>query len=252
MKIKEFINKTVVVTGAASGIGYLLVQCFAKEGANVALIDISDHVYSCAEEINQNGGNAIGIKCDVRDYHQVCSARDEVVKCFNSLDIMVNCAGGAAARVFGYNTQDFTDIPIEVFDWGIDVNFKGTFYFCHSVMQQMEKQNGGVIINFGSVAGEEGNPRNVDYAASKSGIMYGLTKSLALAGAAHNIRVGCISPGPVLTRPEMSAMNTLIGRAAEPQEIVDVVMFFASKKASFMTGINILVDGGRSIMFGKE
>ena len=116
----------------------------------------------------------------------------------------------------------------------------------------MEQQNGGVIVNVGSITGEEGCPLSVDYSASKSGVMYGLTKSLALAGAPHNIRCCCVSPGPVLTRPGMAGMNTLEGRAADPQEIVDLILYVASDKAKFVNGANFLIDGGRNIMRGKN
>ena len=116
----------------------------------------------------------------------------------------------------------------------------------------MAKQNSGVIINIGSITGEEGCASNVAYSTAKSGVMNGLTKSLALYGAKYNVRVCCVSPGPVLTRPGLAGMNTLLGRAADPQEIVDLIMYLASDKAAFITGINVLADGGRNIMRGKN
>lgn len=249
----EFENKTLVVTGAASGMGLLSAQCFAREGANVVMVDINeDELKKCADEINKNGGKAIAVKCDVRDYEQVCNACKRAWDTFGSLDIMLNCAGGAAARILNAKEELFHEIPIEVFDWGIDVNFKGTFYFCHAAMKYMAMQNSGVIVNLGSITGEEGCPRNIDYSASKSGIMNGLTKSLALAGARYNVRAVCVAPGPVLTRAAMANMKTLMGRAAEPQEIVDTIMFLASSKSSFTTGVTLLVDGGRNVMRNKS
>lgn len=138
-----------------------------------------------------------------------------------------------------------------MFDWGIDVNLKGQFYFDHAVLKQMAEQKSGVMVNIGSITGEEGCNASVAYSTSKSGVMNGLTKSLALYGAKYNVRVVCVSPGPVLTRPGMANMKTLLGRAAEPQEIVDLILYLASDKAAFITGINILADGGRNIMFNK-
>ena len=119
-------------------------------------------------------------------------------------------------------------------------------------MKQMVAQKSGIIVNIGSITGEEGCPSAIDYSAAKSGVMYGLTKSLALYGAQYGIRVCCISPGPVLTRAAMSNMSTLIGRAADPQEIVDLILYVASEKGAFITGTNYLIDGGRNIMRVKK
>ena len=244
----EFKNKTVMITGGASGIGLLCGQCFAKEGANVVLIDINEEALKekCFE-INENGGKAIYSVTDVRDYNQVIAAKDKAIEEFGSIDILINCAGGNECRVLNHY-EDFADMPIEVYDWGLDVNLKGPFYFAHAVMKQMVKQNSGVIINLGSVTGEEGSGMGVAYATAKSGIMYGFTKSLAIYGAKHNVRAVCVTPGPVLTRPNMAKMKTLLGRAANPQEIVDFIMYLASSKAAFITGTNHVIDGGRLVI----
>jgi 3-oxoacyl-[acyl-carrier protein] reductase len=201
-------------------------------------------------EINEKGkGKAIGLVCDVRDYKQVCLARDTAVDAFGSIDIMANFAGGTARRMLGVGWDDeFPDVPIEVFDWGLDVNLKGPFYFAHAVLSQMRQQNGGLIINIGSITGAEGDGKGMDYSTSKAGLMYGLTKSIAQYGAKYGIRSVCISPGPVLTRAAMAEMKTLLGRAAEPQEIIDLCLFVASEKGQFINGENIMIDGGRNAM----
>lgn len=250
----NFENKTVIISGGASGLGFLCGKCFAKEGANVVLTDINkEALEKKVKEITDNGGKAAAAVTDVRDYKQVCAARDLAVEKFGSADVMINCAGGAEMRMLNaYHYGEFKDVPIDVFDWGIDVNLKGQFYFDHAVLQQMAKQKSGVIINIGSITGEEGCDCNVAYSTSKSGVMNGLTKSLALYGAKYNVRVCCVSPGPVLTRPGMAGMKTLMGRAAEPQEIVDLIMYLASDKAAFITGVNVLADGGRNIMRNKS
>ena len=147
--------------------------------------------------------------------------------------------------------SEFPDVPIEVYDWGIDVNLKGPFYFAHAVLNQMREQQSGLIINIGSITGAEGDGYGMDYPTSKAGLMYGLTKSIAQYGAKYGIRCVCISPGPVLTRAAMANMKTLMGRAAEPQEIVDFILFATSEKGAFMTGTNYLIDGGRDIMRNK-
>ncbi len=249
----EFKNKTVVVTGAASGMGLLSAQCFAKEGANVLLTDVNEEVLlKKTNEINSWGkGKADCLVTDVRDYTQVCTARDKAVEIFGSIDIVLNFAGGTAVRMRKVDQEkypEFPDVPIEVYDWGIDVNLKGPFYFAHACLKQMRTQNSGLIINIGSITGAEGDGYGMEYPTSKAGLMYGLTKSIAQYGSKYNIRCVCISPGPVLTRANMANMKTLLGRAAEPQEIIDLCMYVASEKGSFINGENILIDGGRNAM----
>lgn len=250
----EFYGKTAISTGAASGMGLLFAECFVKEGGNVVLTDINPEALERAvDKVNElREGSAIGVICDVRDYEQVCKARDAAVEKFGSIDVLVNFAGGAETRMLNAMGKEFPDTPIEVYDWGVDVNLKGQLHFDHAVLKQMREQKSGVIINIGSITGEEGCASNVAYSASKSAAMYGLTKSIALYGGEYGIRCCCVSPGPVLTRPGMKAMKTLLGRAAEPQEIIDTVLFVASDKAAFITGENILIDGGRNVMRNKE
>ena len=249
----NFTGKTAISTGAASGMGLLFVQNFAALGGNVVLCDVNEQALN--EKVNEinayNKGRAIGVVCDVRDYAQVCNARDKAVAEFGSIDIMANFAGGTAVRVQKVDRKEypeFPDVPIDVFDWGIDVNLKGPFYFAHAVLKQMREQNSGLIINIGSITGQEGSSYGMDYSTSKAGLMFGLTKSIAQYGSKYGIRCVCVSPGPVLTRAAMANMKTLLGRAADPQEIVDLCLFLASDKGQFINGENIMIDGGRNAM----
>ena len=249
----DFTGKVAISTGAASGMGLLFAQNFAELGGNVVLCDINEEVINeKVDEINAQGkGKAIGVVCDVRDYEQVCAACKKAAETFGTIDVMVNFAGGAETRMKNVDSSiypEFPDIPIDVYDWGIDVNLKGPFYFAHAVLKYMREQNGGLIINIGSIIGAEGCPRNVSYATSKAGLMYGLTKSIARYGSKYGIRCVCVSPGPVLTRASMANMKTLLRRAAEPQEIVDLCLFIASDKGQFINGENIMIDGGRNAM----
>lgn len=244
-----FNGKTAISTGAASGMGLLFAEKFAHLGGNVVMCDVNESVLDeKVREINARGeGKAIGAVCDVRKYADVCAARDKAVEAFGSIDIMANFAGGTARRVLkvGWET-DFPDVPIDVFDWGLDVNLKGPFYFAHAVLKQMREQKSGLIVNIGSITGAEGSGQGMDYSTAKAGLMYGLTKSIAQYGASHNIRCVCVSPGPVLTRPGMADMKTLLGRAANPEEIIDLILFIASDKGQFINGENIMIDGGRN------
>ena len=249
----DFTNKTAIVTGAASGMGLLFSQNFAALGGNVLMCDVNkEALQEKASEINgANSGRAVGVLCDVRDYAQVCGARDRAVEEFGSIDIMVNFAGGYAVRMLKVDKEkyaEFPDVPIGVFDWGMDVNLKGPFYFAHAVLKQMRAQKSGLIINIGSITGAEGDGYGMDYPTSKAALMYGLTKSIAQFGAQYGIRCVCVSPGPVLTRAAMANMKTLMGRAAEPQEIIDLCLFLASEKGQFINGENIMIDGGRNAM----
>jgi len=249
----DFSNKTAIITGAASGMGLLFAQNFADLGGNVVMCDVNETILEeNVAQINTNAkGKAIGLICDVRDYSQVCNARDKAVEAFGKIDIVANFAGGTAVRMKKVDKKlysEFPDVPIDVYDWGIDVNLKGPFYFAHAVLKQMRVQKSGLIINIGSITGMEGAGYGMDYSTSKAGLMFGLTKSIAQFGAKYNIRCVCISPGPVLTRPNMASMKTLLGRAADPQEIIDLCLFVASDKGQFINGENIMIDGGRNAM----
>ncbi|MBQ7036095.1 MAG: SDR family oxidoreductase [Clostridia bacterium] len=249
----NFTGKTAISTGAASGMGLLFAQSFASLGGNVVMCDVNEEVLNeKVAEINiLNKGRAIGVVCDVREYAQVCAARDKAVEVFGRIDIVANFAGGTAVRMRKVDRSEypeFPDVPIDVYDWGIDVNLKGPFYFAHAVLKQMRKQKSGLIINIGSITGQEGDGYGIDYPTSKAGLMFGLTKSIAQFGSPYNIRCVCISPGPVLTRTNMANMKTLVGRAADPQEIIDLCLFVASDKGQFINGENIMIDGGRNAM----
>ena len=252
----DFSGKTIVASGAGSGMGLLLCECFVKSGGNAVLVDINEEVLNeKVDKINaEYPGRAIGLVCDVRNYEQVANVCKKAVETFGSIDVVTSLAGGSETRIFdtwqkGY--KEFCDIPIEIFDWSLDVNLKGQFYFAHAAFRYMREQQSGVILGIGSIAGHEGSDYAVGYATSKSAIMNGWVKSVAFAGAKYNIRCNAIAPGPVMTRPGMANMKTLIGRAAEPQEIVDLMLYLASDMSESITGQSILIDGGRSIMFDK-
>lgn len=241
-------KKTVLITGGASGMGLLCGQCYAKEGCNVALVDINKEALDeKVAEIAAYPANVIGINIDIRDYAQVEQACKLTWDTFGSIDILINSAGGAECRIC-QASGPFHEIPIDVYDFGIDVNLKGAIYFDHAAMKYMAQQMSGVIVHFGSITGEEGCASNIAYSASKSALMNGMTKAIAKAGAPYNVRCVCIAPGPVLTRPGMASMKTLVGRAAEPQELVDMIMYAASDKAAFWNGSTLLMDGGRNAM----
>ena len=246
----DFTGKVALLSGAASGMGLLLSRCFVEMGGSVVMTDINrESLDEKVAEINAiRAGAAVGVVCDVRDYGQVCHARDVAVETYGRIDLVSSLAGGAELRMLNVRGLEFPDVPIDVYDWSIDVNLKGQLYFDHAALKQMRTQGSGVIVHIGSITGQEGSSSNVGYATSKSAAMTGLTKSIAKYGAKYGIRCNCVAPGPVLTRGTMSTMATLQGRAAEPQEIVDLILYLASDHGAFITGINILADGGRNLL----
>ena len=249
----NFEGKVAISSGAASGMGLLFAKEWARLDGNVVMTDVNEKMLmEKVTEINaQCPGKAIGVVCDVREYEQICNVRDTAVEIFGRIDVMANFAGGTAVRMRKVDRKqypEFPDVPIDVYDWGLDVNLKGPFYFAHAVMKQMREQKDGLIINIGSITGAEGDGYGMDYPTAKAGLMYGLTKSLAQCGEKYHVRCVCVSPGPVLTRESMACMPTLLGRAAKPQEIVDLILFVASEKGQFINGENIMIDGGRNAM----
>ena len=247
MKDIEFKGKVAVVTGAASGMGLLTAQEFARLGATVVLCDVNaDALDAAAADIAAKGGRAVACAGDVRvwdDAMRAAAAADG----FGGCDILVTCAGGNEARCRQSNVP-FFEQPREVIDWGLDVNLKGAVYFARACMPAMVKKRGGVIVCLGSVTGFEGDGVGAMYGTAKSGL-FNFVKGLAIAGGPYNVRALCVTPGPVLTRPAMSGMPTVLGRAGEVEELVNVILFMCSDNASFVTGSNHVVDGGRLCMY---
>ena len=243
----RFENRAAIITGAASGMGLVTSQEFAKEGAAVYMVDINEQrVTAEAEAICAQGGKAVPCVCDIRDFEQIQAVVRKCVDEQGHVDIVVNFAGGFPARMCGLANGEFIHTPVEVLDWGIAVNFRAPMLFARAVMEQMMNQKRGVIINIGSVDGETGGA--VDYAAEKSGLTYGLTKALARIGAPFGVRCCAVTPGPVLTRANMANMKTALGRAAEPIEVVKLVLYLCSDDATFITGSNYNIEGGRILL----
>lgn len=243
----RFQGRTAIITGSASGMGLVASQEMAKEGAVIYMVDINEErLRQAAQDICSHGGQAVPCVCDIRDYEQIQAVVKQCMDEQGHVDIVINFAGGFPARMCGLTDGAFIRTPLEVLDWGIQVNFRAPMLFARSVMEHMMDQKRGVIINIGSIDGVTGGA--VDYAAEKSGICEGLTKALARIGAPYGVRCCSVSPGPVLTRSNMSSMKTALGRAAEPIEIVKLVMYLCSDDAAFITGTHYLIDGGRALL----
>lgn len=245
-KFLDFSGRCVLITGAASGMGETASRSFARYGAAVVLTDINlERAQVIADEINAGGGKAVAVKVDVRNYDEIKNAVLRGEEEFGSVDVTVSFAGGEPGRMLN-TTRNFIDQGIEVIDWGLDVNGRAPIYMAHAVLPGMMKRKRGVIISISSIDAYTGG--SLVYSAAKSGLL-GFTKSLARYGAPHGVRACCVAPGPVLTRASMADMQTCLGRAAEPQEVVDLVMYLASDKAAFITGDTYLIDGGRACLY---
>lgn len=244
MKEIDFTGKVAVVTGAASGMGLATSQELVRRGAAVVMCDINSEALGRA--VAELGPSAVACAGDVRDFaaaERAARAAERLGGC----DILVACAGGNEARCCNSRVP-FYEQPVEVLDWGIDVNLRGPIYFARACMPQMVGKRGGVIVCLGSVTGFEGDGVGTMYGTAKSGL-FNFVKGLALAGGPHNVRAVCVTPGPILTRAAMSGMPTALGRAGEVRELVDVILFMCSGNASFITGTNHVVDGGRLCMY---
>ena len=244
LKDVDFTGKVAVVTGAASGMGLMTAREMARLGAKVVMCDVN--AAALAEAADEIGGCAFACAGDVRQYAHAEDAAKTAAS-LGGCDILVTCAGGNEARCCKSNVP-FYEQPIDVIDWGLDVNLKGAVYFARALMPQMVEKKSGVICCLGSVTGFEGDGVGTMYGTAKSGL-FNFVKGLALAGGPHNVRAVCVTPGPVLTRAAMSGMPTALGRAAETRELVDVILFMCSENASFITGSNHVVDGGRLCMY---
>lgn len=248
--MKRFENKIVLVTGAGRGIGASIAKRFASEGAEV-IVNYSGNdeaAQKTVDEITATGGQAQKYKCSVNDSESVKVMIDEIIKKFGRIDILVNNAGitkdGLMLRM--------TD---EDFDRVIDVNLKGTFNRTKYVSKYMLKQKSGKIINISSVVGLSGNAGQVNYSASKAGII-GITKSAAKELSSRGITVNAVAPGYVDTdmtkvlsdniRNEI-LKNILLQRMGNVEDISNCVAFLASEDASYITGQVISVDGGMHI-----
>lgn len=238
--MKRFEGKCALVTGAASGMGFLTAKCLYEEGAHVVMLDVNEA--ALVEKAAEVGCDYR--VCNVRQYEDIAGAVAYAKEKYGSVDITVSYAGGNASRVCK-QWKPFHQMDLEALQWGIDVNFRAPMYMARAVLDDMIAKQSGVIVNIGSIDGVTGGYGGADYSAEKAGLI-GLTKSLSVMGAPHGVRCVCVSPGPVLTREDMKNMRTPMGRAAEVREIVDVVLFLCSDEASYITGQNIVVDGGRA------
>jgi len=257
---KKFSGKVALVTGASSGIGRGGALLFAREGAKV--IVASDSNVKGGEEtvkmIKDAGGEAAFVKCDVTKEADVKAMVEKAVSLYGRLDYAFNNAGiGPDGE--RWPLTNIVDMPVEYWDQTIDINLKGVFLCLKHEMKQMIKQKYGAIVNTSSIGAMSPPPGFCAYGASKGGLNT-LTKSAALEGAAFNVRVNTIMPGPTdgtnlfkyLTgstpgmKDQMQNMIPL-KRVGHPEDMAEAVIYFCSDAASWVTGQVLAVDGGMTL-----
>ena len=231
-------GKTAIVTGAASGIGAGIARFFADAGVSVVIADINEELARKVEkEINDAGGHAEFIRCDVTKEADCKAVADAVAAKYPRIDILVNCAGVARRR---------TVETLEEKDWdlALNVTLKSVFLMSKHVVPYMKKAGGGKIVNIGSGWALKGGDHAVSYCAAKGGV-WNMTRAMAIDHGPDNINVNCISPGMVVGAASIPHQGTWLGRTGEPREIAALVVFLASDDSSFITGENHTIDGGR-------
>lgn len=247
-------DKIAVVTGAARGIGRVIVERLVKEKAKVAVADVN---FEAAEKtVIEIGPAAIAVEVDVSSKNSVERMIAEVEQQLGPIDIFVNNAGVS-------EILPFLEMDEAMWDKHLDINLKGTFFCSQAVLRSMVKRNSGKIINLSSQSGKKGNSHYEAYCASKFGII-GLTQSMAVEFAPHRININVVCPGVVWTSlwnemaPQYAAKRNMpveqvkdylvnqipLGRLCTPEDVAGVVAFLASADSDYMTGQAINVTGG--------
>ncbi len=252
-------GKVAIITGGAGILGEQHAEALAEAGANIVLADVNKEK---AEKLAQRVAKdykvkAIGLKVDISSKKDVDYMVSETVKKFGKIDILVNNAQGLSENYFA----PFEEYPLEDWNKVMAVNLTGYFLCSQAVGKQMLKQGSGVMVNISSIYGymapDQRIYKGLDwntpavYTASKAGVI-GLTKHLATYWADKNIRVNCITPGGVFNNQDESFVKgynalTPMGRMAKKDELKGALLYLASDASSYVTGQNIVVDGGRSV-----
>jgi NAD(P)-dependent dehydrogenase (short-subunit alcohol dehydrogenase family) len=237
-------GKNIVITGAAGGLGKATAMTLAKAGAGVAVLDVNeDGAQAVVDDIKKGGGNAVAIVGDITSRNEAHALFAKAVDAFGQIDGLVNNAGIYPRRPIFEITDD---------DWNISlaVNVRGLYHMMVAAVAHMRTRNQGRIVNIASIDAFKPHPKNAHYAAGKAAVV-SLTKSFGLEVAPLGILVNGVAPGPIATEaakragflPSLAA-ETPIGRAAEPEDIAEVILFLVSSRNRYMVGETVVVSGG--------
>jgi 2-keto-3-deoxy-L-fuconate dehydrogenase len=253
MSLFSLYGKVAIVTGGGSGIGKSIVKALALQGAKVFILDLnSEAARDIQREIEEVGGIAVALSCNVADHSSVNEVFSSIIESEKNIDILVNSAGIS-------HIGNLTNTTAEDFEKIFQVNVKGVYHCMRAVIESM-KAEGGVIINLASIAATVGIADRFAYSMSKGAVL-SMTLSVARDYVKNNIRCNCISPARVHTPfvdnflqknypgKEQQMFETLsaaqpIGRMGKPDEIASLALYLCSDEASFITGSDYLIDGG--------
>jgi NAD(P)-dependent dehydrogenase (short-subunit alcohol dehydrogenase family) len=245
-----FAGKTIIITGAASGIGRATALIFARERANVVCADVNEKgTNETAAEVSGKGSQALALKVDVTKRGEVDGMVARAIAAFGSVQFLFNSAGAAIRRA------KFLEIDDALMDKTFALNVNGTFYAMQAVLPHMLANKSGVIVNMASMAHRRGGPgSSIHYAAAKGAVVT-MTMGVAREFATKGIRAVSISPGPIKTPFQNAAQSSPelikrflddvpMQRFGEPEEIGELVLFLCSDACGFMTADTVYVNGG--------
>jgi NAD(P)-dependent dehydrogenase (short-subunit alcohol dehydrogenase family) len=245
-----FAGKTIIITGAGSGIGRATALIFAREGANVICADVNENgARETAAKVNGQGSQALAVKVDVTQRGEVNDMVARAIAAFGSVQFLFNSAGAAIRRA------KFLDIDDTLMEKTFALNVNGTFYAMQAVLPLFLANKGGVIVNMASMAHRRGGPgSSIHYAAAKGAVVT-MTMGVAREFATQGIRAISISPGPIKTPFQDAAQSSPelikqflddvpMKRFGEPEEIGELVLFLCSDACAFMTADTVYVNGG--------
>lgn len=248
--MKRMENKVAVVTGAASGIGEAVARLYAKEGAKVVIVDRNEEKGNqIVDDIRVQGEEAVFVACDLRHPQQITALRDAAHEAYGHVDVLFNAAGVLVHKPFLEQTMDDLDLIFET-------NFRAYVLTMQAFIPKMLEQGKGTIVNVASVSSVWPELNSYFYGAMKAGIT-NLSRNVAKEFARKGIRINCILPGPINTnmtpdfiknnkeaQQEMIDSVGMLGRLGEPEDIANAALYLGSDESSFVTGVNLIVDGG--------
>lgn len=243
----RLLNKNLVITGGASGIGLATVERCLQEGANVVMADLpsAEHEAQAAGLAGQHQGQCLFMSADVSDTAQVDALMARAAERLGSVDgVFCNAGIGGVNPADTYTDEDFLRV--------LDINLMGVFRTARAALRHMYRQGSGSIVNCASILGVFGQSQTAAYSSAKGGVV-NMTRALSLEAATQGVRVNTVSPGyidtPLLSALPDDLMQALIrlhpiGRLGRAEEVANAVVFLLSDEASFITGANLMVDGG--------
>ena len=250
MRLKD---KVAVVTGGAGAIGGEITKLLAREGARIVIADVNTEAAGgLVDEVKALGSEALVVNADVIEIDQAEKMVEEALARFNQIDILVNVAGGSTGPSIKTKMDFFARSEKTRGEEILRLNLLAPLNCARAVINHMMERRRGAIVSISSTAGVIGMMKGVEYSAAKAGII-GMTLTLAKEAAEYGIRVNCVSPGIVGTervfkmapdRIPQWEKGIKLGRLCKPEEIASAVLFLVSDESSYITGQNIIVDGG--------